>query len=323
MAPPVKIPSFDELTIDPKGPKGNAWGLFGADDQLGMLNLLTPETTLAAAAEIRDGARIPLDWELNRLSYPNFKRQPVEHKIINKGPRIVNDDVLTFNTQASSQWDGFRHYGNHEYQCWFKGHTWESIRDTKDIGIDAWVKSGGIVGRGVLIDYAEYAARHNIPIKAFESTIIPLETIKQIARENNITFRSGDILFVRSGLVAAYDKLTAEEEEAIANRSKFSFIGVESTEAMLRWLWENQFSAVAGDAVAFESLPMPEPQNGENFTLHEWLLAGWGMPIGEFFNLERLAEYCREKKRWTFFLSSVPLNVPGGVASPPNAVAIF
>lgn len=111
MAPPVKIPSFDELTIDPKGPKGNAWGLFGADDQLGMLNLLTPETTLAAAAEIRDGARIPLDWELNRLSYPNFKRQPVEHKIINKGPRIVNDDVLTFNTQSSSQWDGFRHYG--------------------------------------------------------------------------------------------------------------------------------------------------------------------------------------------------------------------
>lgn len=111
MPVPAKIPAFDNLTLDPKGPKGNAWGLFGADDQLGMLNLLTPETTRAAAEEIRDGVRIPLDWELNRLSYPNFSRQPFEQKILNKAPRIVNDDVLTFNTQSSTQWDGFRHYG--------------------------------------------------------------------------------------------------------------------------------------------------------------------------------------------------------------------
>jgi hypothetical protein len=55
----------------------------------------------------------------------------------------------------------------------------------------------------------------------------------------------------------------------------------------------------------------------------EWLLAGWGMLIGELFNLEKLAEKCKEVGRWSFFLSSVPLNVPGGVASPLNAVAIF
>lgn len=57
--------------------------------------------------------------------------------------------------------------------------------------------------------------------------------------------------------------------------------------------------------------------------LHQWLLGGWGMLIGEMFDLEALAEKCRELGRSTFFLSSLPLNVPGGVASPPNAVAIF
>lgn len=67
---------------------------------------------------------------------------------------------------------------------------------------------------------------------------------------------------------------------------------------------------------------MYPPQNPDVF-LHEYLLAGWGMPIGELFDLEELSRICQELGRWTFFLASVPLNMPGGVSSPPNAVAIF
>lgn len=47
------------------------------------------------------------------------------------------------------------------------------------------------------------------------------------------------------------------------------------------------------------------------------------MPIGEMWNLEGLAAECERQQRWTFFLTSSPLNLPGGVASPPNALAIF
>lgn len=77
--------------------------------------------------------------------------------------------------------------------------------------------------------------------------------------------------------------------------------------------------------------------------LHQWLLGGWGVMIGEMWDLERLCEKAEELGRWTCFVSSVPLKVsliyavmivcleiranrvqvPGGVASPPNAVAIF
>lgn len=46
-------------------------------------------------------------------------------------------------------------------------------------------------------------------------------------------------------------------------------------------------------------------------------------PAGELFDLEELAAMCKELNRWTFFVSSVPLNMPGGVSSPPNAMAIF
>ncbi len=47
------------------------------------------------------------------------------------------------------------------------------------------------------------------------------------------------------------------------------------------------------------------------------------MPIGEMWDVEGLAAECARQKRWTFFLTSAPLNLPGGAASPPNAIAIF
>jgi len=49
----------------------------------------------------------------------------------------------------------------------------------------------------------------------------------------------------------------------------------------------------------------------------------WGMPIGEMWDLELLAEECKQQQKWTFFLTSAPLNTKGGVASPPNAIAVF
>lgn len=64
-----------------------------------------------------------------------------------------------------------------------------------------------------------------------------------------------------------------------------------------------------------------DPSTGVH--LHEYLLPRWGMPIGEMFNLEGLAQVCQEQKRWEFFFTSAPLFVPGGVASPPQGIAIF
>jgi len=113
----LKRPSFDSLPLRKDGPHGNAWGLFGDRDQLGMLNLLTADTTIAATKEIVHGIRISTDLPLNFLTTPMFKRQGFHQEIIHKIPRTVNDDVLIFNTQSSSQWDGFRHYGRLELHC--------------------------------------------------------------------------------------------------------------------------------------------------------------------------------------------------------------
>ena len=104
-------PPFEALPLKKDGPRGNAWGLFGQADELGMLNRLTPENTVAATKEIVHGIRVCTDWSLAQPSAPCFNRAPFEQRIHNKAPRAVNDDILTLNTQSSTQWDGFRHFG--------------------------------------------------------------------------------------------------------------------------------------------------------------------------------------------------------------------
>ena len=47
-----------------------------------------------------------------------------------------------------------------------------------------------------------------------------------------------------------------------------------------------------------------------------------GLPLGEQFVLDKLADDCAEDGRYEFMLVSVPLHLTGGIASPPNAVAI-
>lgn len=173
----------------------------------------------------------------------------------------------------------------------------------------AWAESGGITCRGVLLDYASWAAQNKITILAFSRQVIPLTHLQSIIREQNISFRPGDVLFIRSGFGAAFDALEDSAQEALAQRPSADFIGVESSESMLKFLWENQFAAVAGDAPAFERSPVTGDHADERYVLHEWLLAGWGMPIGEMFDLERLAETCQQLGRWEFFLVSVPLKV--------------
>ena len=57
--------------------------------------------------------------------------------------------------------------------------------------------------------------------------------------------------------------------------------------------------------------------------LHQYFLSLFGLNIGELWDLKALSAKCKELGRYSFLLTSVPLNVPGGVGSPPNALAVF
>lgn len=95
-------PSFDSLPLKAGDPPFSAWGLYGPDDQLGTLNLLTPEIVTEAAKEIKTGIRIGLDSPVNLLARPPHNRLKLTHTIIHKAPRAVHDDIIEMNTQVKT-----------------------------------------------------------------------------------------------------------------------------------------------------------------------------------------------------------------------------
>jgi hypothetical protein len=105
------------------------------------------------------------------------------------------------------------------------------------------------------------------------------------------------------GYMSAFNAMSQEDIVSLAAIQPLSFAGVQQSQEMLQWIWEN-FSAVAGDQPSFECWP-----SKENFMLHEVLLAGWGCPIGELFDLEKLGEECKRLGRWSFFVTSEVCNV--------------
>ncbi|KAK3369820.1 hypothetical protein B0H63DRAFT_440074 [Podospora didyma] len=319
----AKTPPFSSLPLQKDGPQGNAWGLFGPNDKLGTLNRLTPETTLEAVKEIVDGVRISTDLPLGGLGsiHPCFQRQKFQHKIHHMLPRSVNDDILTFNTQSSTQWDGLRHYGYQNEKVYFNGIKQENFDQSANYGIDVWANSGGITGRAVLLDWAGWLESQGETRDLLTTTLITASELDAVGSFQNTTFKKGDILLIRSGFFKTLRSLPPDSvKEYMSLSPSPPVMGLEAGEPTLRWLWEKEFSAVAGDMLTLEAQPFPADGR---YILHEWLIAGWGMPIGELFDLERLAEECKRRKKWSFFFSSMPLKVPGGIASPPNGVAIL
>ncbi|KAG4424501.1 hypothetical protein IFR04_002379 [Cadophora malorum] len=304
---------------------------------LGRLSLLTPEVVSAAAAsEIKTGRRVGLGWDMTKLEYSQFGRQKCGHTIIpllvpgGPGLGACFDDAYSMNPQQSSQWDGFRHYSqprdpkgpsNTPDRVFYGGTTKEEIMDISNhrIGLQHWA-SEGIAGRGILLDYQLWAASQSPPITYtnFSTHAIPFTAILAMCKTFNVTPQKGDVLFIRMGVIPEWDQYTSTQKQDYAAQKEPEHAGVEACIEVLEWLWNSGISAVAGDAISWEVYPTPGA-----ISVHEYLLAGWGMPIGELFDLEALSKTCQELNRYSFFITSMPLNMPGGVSSPPNAMAIF
>ena len=311
------LPSYDQLPIRAGAPPGAAWGVFGDRDELGTINLLTPGRVRTAAAEIRRGQVFSLNLPITIPDPPLFQRGKYQHTIRSyQGFDFVLDDYLdNFYPQASSQWDALSHVKHPQYGA-YNGIPDQEMtgRGGTRLGIDNLARRG-IAGRGVLADVARYHERKGKRIDFGKAEAIPLEDLETTLAHQKTRLRAGDILLVRIGWISFYLSASPEIRAELARETVVP--GIEGGTRTARWLWDKHLAAVASDAPALE----PLPPSGDDF-LHFHMLAFFGMPIGEMWNLEELADDCARDGRYTFFLTSAPLNIPGGVGSPPNALAM-
>jgi kynurenine formamidase len=315
----TQLPTFDQLPVRKDAPPESSWGVFPDGEALGCLNFLTPEGIVAAAGLVLNGKVFRLDAKIGFAKPPLFGRADAVHRVLPLGP-MAHDDLLDqYNTQAGSQWDGLAHVGSHRHDAFYNGVKVSEIRDGRNARLSIHHWADKVVGRGVLIDAFAFRKASGRPVNPLQRDIYTLDELKGALAAQRTTLQPGSILLVRTGWMESYEQSTAEQKRALAPMDKIQSIGLEPTRQLVEWLWNNRVAAIGTDCPGVE--PLPADFSDESI-LHYRALPLLGLPLGELFVLAPLAEDCARDGRYEFMLVSAPLPLEGGIASPPNAVAI-
>ena len=113
-------------------------------------------------------------------------------------------------------------------------------------------EKGGMVGRGILLDFGRYAEKHGIEYDVNSNYAISLQQLKAMMQEAKLVPRQGDILIIRTGFSKWLHNCT---EESGQNFNHSSTIGIDPSMETIEWIWDNNFAAVGTDSLGFEALP--------------------------------------------------------------------
>ena len=313
------VPRFAELPIRPGAPPGSSWGVFGDDDEIGTLNFIRPDHVAAAAGLVRQGKLFSLNLGLELPDPPFFGRKPIRHHLFEKhGGTALDEYIDDVYTQASTQWDGLRHYSDPEYGFYNGARLAElTAAGSTRLGVQAWARRG-IAARGLLLDVAATLAAESDPPDPFEFFPIGPELLQRTAGRQGVELEPGDVLLVRTGWLEAYEQLDRESRERLAAAGRPGAPGLHGDDVPA-FLWDNRIAAVSADNPALEAT-----RSGDTspLSLHVALIARLGMPLGELWRLGALAADCTTDGVYETLLVSAPLGVPGGAGSPANALAL-
>lgn len=314
-----KLPRYQDLPLIEGTQDRHAWGVFGKKDQLGTINLLTPEKVKQAAALVRKGRVFNLSLPLNVPSPPfSAERHTYRHTIFQLNRNSKDDFVDGLYLQASSQWDSLRHMRYREFG--YYGGLQEEDLAGGALGIANYAEHG-IVGRGILLDMPRYMDKRGAPLDRGADVAFDARMLKEALDWQGTPTRQGDILLLRTGYIGWFLALSPEAQAAVPRKlgpEGLHSPGLKATPDSAEFLWDRGFAAVVADNPAVEDTP-GKPEHG---FLHRRLLPLLGLALGELFVLDSLADDCAADGVYECMVAGIPLNLPGGVGSPANAIAI-
>ncbi len=334
-------------------PEGSNWGDFGADDQIGRLNLITPERRRAAAAEVREGLAfclsLPLDCPREQL---NPRRFPPQQSFSMRGDdpamnypygraipgmkETVCDDRVTLSTQFSTQWDALCHMG-YEYDArgegaeaitYYNGYrAGEHVCGPFDYLHDREPHEGpyGAVALGIERIAETGMQGRGVMVDLFahvglEAEPVGFERLMAILDADKVMVEPGDILCLRTGFDRA---LLAQYADPDAPFDPHRCSGLDGfDDRLLQWVADSGVAALVSDNEAVEFSPDFKRQDahGVRVPLHHLCLFKLGIPLGELFLLSDLADWLRGHGRSRFLFTAPPLRLPGAVGSPVTGV---
>jgi kynurenine formamidase len=282
------------------------WGRWGDNDQLGLLNLITPEVTRAAAATVTSGRTVSCARPLNTQAAAD-NPSPVAHHMIGTASEGWGADYFAIASHgyATSHLDALCHVFHEGFI--FNGYPTGTVTAHGATKLGIHHLRSGIVSRGVLIDVPRLRGTDAL---APGDPIFPAD-LEAAEAETGVTVQSGDVLFIRTGRWAWRD----------ANGPWGAEEGMAGLDAScLPWLHARQVAALGGDGV---SDVLPSRVDGVTMPIHTVALVAMGLHLLDNLDFETLAAACAEEGRWSFLLTIAPLVLHRGTASPVNPIAVF
>ncbi|MHC5903943.1 cyclase family protein [Streptomyces sp. S6] len=294
----------------------NNWGRWGADDQIGTLNLITDDVVREAAAEVRTGRRVPLALPLKEDGVqtgtipgrvnPLHAMTQINQEIFGPGTVACSDDAVTMGLQAGTHWDALTHV-SHSGRV-YNGRPASTITAHAGAAFSDIASARHVVSRGVLLDVARARGVERV---AGGDAVTP-EDLAAAEEFGGVRVRAGDVVLVRTGQVRVY---LAGDRHAYAYPSPG--LSVRTPE----WFHARDVAAVANDTLTFEIFP-PEIEDLW-LPVHALDLVEMGMLQGQNWNLEELSTACGETGRYAFLLSAMPEPFVGATGTPVAPVAVL
>ena len=312
------MPRFTELPVRPGAPPGSSWGVFGDEDEIGTLNFVRAENVAAAAGLVRRGKVFSLNLGLELPDPPFFGRKPIRHTLFEKhGGTALDEHIDDLYPQASTQWDGLRHFADPDHGFYNGAQLSELTGGPARLGVHHWARRG-IAARGVLLDVARALDADGASPDPLDFFPIGADLLARTAERQDVALEEGDVLLVRTGWLEAYERLGRPERERLSALGRPGAPGLHGDDVPA-FLWDNRIAAVAADNPALEAT---RPGDTSPLALHVALIARLGMPLGELWLLDALAADCATDGVYEVLLVSAPLNLHGGAGSPANALAL-
>jgi kynurenine formamidase len=303
--------------------KVSNWGRWGADDQIGTLNNVTPADVIAAAGLVRKGKNFALGLSLKEPIQSGLfggRWNPI-HTMLATGTDAAAgvqdgdgkaylryaDDAINMPCQASTQWDALCHIFIDDKM--YNGYDAKlvDVKGAKKLGIEHYRDK--MVGRGVLLDIARWKG-----VESLEDgyPITPAD-LDGCAAAQGVEVRKGDFVLVRTG----------HQERCLAAGDWTGYAGGDAPGMGFDtcfWLRDKDVAGICTDTWGCEVRPNQTTEANQPW--HWVVIPAMGIAMGEIFYLKELAEDCAADKVYEFFFLAPPLHLPGGAGSPINPQAI-
>jgi kynurenine formamidase len=303
--------AIDDTPIDPIAVENGSAGwfpsIYGAGDQLGALNEITPQKTLEALNLIKPNKNKPpktynlgevMERGINAFGTRTYEQTRLGPAL---APPFAGDNHLVgveeryaTTYHIATQVDGLPHIGVRS--VFYNGFTSAGLIAGGPDGVAVLGQEhvDPFITRGILLDVLSVkvaqgdtaalgAPIDGKPILA-DSYRITVEDLQDAMKFGNIkAITPGDVVIIRTGWSHLYGT-----DPVLRTRYIGAEPGIYLREA--RWLAQFRPAIVASDAPALEVLPAPAPWTGlQLFPVHQELLTHHGIRIGEAFNSEELA----------------------------------